>query len=331
MFLILFIIAFNIAIYLLNNRMSKFLNLYDKPDNLRKLHKSKVPLTGGIIILLNAILALILSLMEQFYYKKSILFESEQDLFILLISILIIFLIGFFDDKYNISANKRFVFFFIILFPIIFLSENLIIKQVEVSFLEYVYTLPLIFSIFWTVLCFLLFINAFNMFDGINYQAGCYSIYLSLFFLINNFFDLFFLFILTGLITFVILNHKYKSFLGDGGAYLLAFIFGYFFIRFYNQTDNIKADHILLFMIIPGIDLIRLFILRISRGTKPFSPDRNHFHHIMLKRYNLFETNLIIQSLIIIPSLLGYYLGYTYIFFITQMIFYFYLVLHKKI
>lgn len=331
MFSILLIIIFNISLYLLNDKIAKSLDLYDKPDNLRKLHKVKVPLTGGIIILLNIILAIIIILMSQFHYGKSILFESELDLFILLISILIIFLIGLVDDKYKISANKRIIFISIILIPIILLSDYLIIEQIEVSFIDHTYDLPLFFSIFWTALSFLLFINAFNMFDGINYQAGCYSIYLSLFFLINNFFDLFFLFILTGLITFVILNHKYKSFLGDGGAYLLAFIFGYFFIRFYNQTDNIKADHILLFMIIPGIDLIRLFILRISRGTKPFSPDRNHFHHIMLKRYNLFETNLIIQSLIIIPSLLGYYLGYTYIFFITQMIFYFYLVLHKKI
>lgn len=330
MYLIIIIIIFNILIYFLNNRISIFLDLYDKPDKLRKLHKTKVPLTGGIIVLLNAIMALIITLIGQFNYQKTILFEKELDLVILLVSILVIFLIGFIDDKYNISANKRLVFILITLFPIIFLSENLIIKQVEVSFLEQVYTLPLFFSILWTVLCFLLFINAFNMFDGINYQAGCYSIYLCLFFLLNDCFNLFFLFILIGLIFFIILNHNYKSFLGDSGTYLLAFIFGYFFIKFYNQVDYIKTDQILLFMIIPGIDLIRLFILRISRGLNPFSPDRNHFHHIMLKKFNLLQTNIIIQSLIIIPSMLGYYFGYTYIFFIAQMIIYFYFVLFKK-
>ena len=85
MFSILLIIIFNISLYLLNDKIAKSLDLYDKPDNLRKLHKVKVPLTGGIIILLNIILAIIIILMSQFHYVKSILFESELDLFILLI------------------------------------------------------------------------------------------------------------------------------------------------------------------------------------------------------------------------------------------------------
>ncbi len=330
MFSILLIIIFNISLYLLNDKIAKSLDLYDKPDNLRKLHKVKVPLTGGIIILLNIILAIIIILMSQFHYGKSILFESELDLFILLISILIIFLIGLVDDKYKISANKRIIFISIILIPIILLSDYLIIEQIEVSFIDHTYDLPLFFSIFWTALSFLLFINAFNMFDGINYQAGCYSIYLCLFFLINNYFNLLFLFIIIGSINFIFLNHKYKSFLGDSGCYLLAFIFGYFFIKFYNQADIVKADHIVLFMIIPGIDLIRLFILRISKGKNPFTPDRNHLHHIMLRRFNLLESNLIIQSLIIVPSILGFYLGYTYIFLISQIVVYLYFVLFKN-
>ena len=167
-----------------------------------------------------------------------------------------------------------------------------------------------------------------NMFDGINYQVGLYSIYLSLFFLINNYFILFFLFILFGLITFIILNHRYKSFLGDSGSYVLAFIFGYFFIKIYNQTENIKVDHIFLFMIIPGIDLIRLFLVRISKNQNPFKPDRNHLHHIISKKFDLINTNLIIQSLIIIPSLSGYYFGYTYVFLFLQMIFYFYFIVY---
>lgn len=330
MFIILVIIISNVTFYFFNDKIAKSIDLYDKPDKLRKLHKIKVPLTGGIIVLFNTIFALTLTLMDQSQYGKTILFESDLDLFILLISILIIFLIGFVDDKYNISAIKRFVFISVILLPIVLFSENLIIREIEISFIEHTYKIPLFFSIFWTVLCFLLFINAFNMFDGINYQAGCYSIYLCLFFLVNNCFNLLFLSILIGLITFIFLNHKYKSFLGDGGTYLLAFIFGYFFIKFYNQTDIIKTDHIFLFMIIPGIDLIRLFTIRISKGKNPFTPDRNHLHHIMLRRFNLLESNLIIQFLIIVPSILGFYFGYTIIIFIIQMVFYFYFVLFKN-
>ena len=204
------------------------------------------------------------------------------------------------------------------------------INKIYFSFTDYSLTLPNFISIFWTVLCFLLFINAVNMFDGINYQVGLYSISLSLFFLINNYFEVFFTFILIGLITFLFLNHKYKSFLGDSGSYLLAFIFGYFFIKMYNQSTTLKVDQIVLFMIIPGIDLIRLFITRIIKGQNPFTPDRNHLHHIISAKFSLIKTNLIIQTLIITPSILGFYFGFTYIFLLIQITVYFYFVLFFK-
>lgn len=331
MFIFLSIIALNILLYYFNNKIAQLLDLFDDPDNSRKLHKIKVPLTGGIIILLNAIIAIILILNGQFSQATSTIFKSNNDLFILLISIIIFFFVGFLDDKYNVSANKRFLFTSIILFPIIYFSDDLIINQINISFIEYSINLPFSLSIFWSVLCLLLFINAVNLFDGINFQVGLYSIYLSLFFLINNFFMLFFSFILIGLITFISLNYKYKSFLGDSGSYVLAFIFGYFFIKIYNQTDNIKVDQIFLFMIIPGIDLIRLFTIRIINGHNPFLPDRNHLHHIISKKFNLIQTNFIIQCLIILPSILGYYFGFTYIFLLIQLSIYFYLVLKKNI
>ena len=329
MFLIIFTITLNVLIFIFNEKIARFLNLYDSPDSLRKLHKTRVPLTGGIIILLNSTVAIIFSLINKFYYEDYIIFKNNLDLIILYFSIFIFFFVGFIDDKYNISPNKRFFFITLILFPIVYFSDDLIINKITFSFVNYNFTIPYIYSMVWTVLCFLLFINSMNMFDGINYQVGLYSIYLSLFFLINNYFILFFLFIIIGLLAFLVLNHKYKSFLGDSGSYVLAFIFSYFFIKIYNQTEHIKVDHIFLFMIIPGIDLIRLFLVRISKSQNPFKPDRNHLHHIISKKFNLINTNLIIQCIIIIPSLSGYYFGFTYVFLLIQMIFYFYFILSK--
>ncbi len=326
MFAILSIIILNLFLYFCNEKIAQFFNLYDNPDTLRKFHKTKVPLTGGIIILFNVMFAMIYTLVNQLFYEKFYFFQTNSDLIVFFLAILIFFLVGFIDDKNNISANRRFVFIAFILIPIIIFSDNLIINHIQFSFTEYNFYLPYYTSIFWTILCFLLFINAINMFDGINYQVGLYFIYLSLFFLINGHFILFFSFVLIGLITFIILNHKYKSFLGDGGSYLLAFIFGYFFIKIYNQTEIIKVDHIFLFMIIPGIDLIRLFLTRILKNQNPFVADRNHLHHIVSERYNLITTNLLIQSVIIGPSILGYYFGFTYFFLLIQMIIYFYFI-----
>ena len=82
-----------------------------------------------------------------------------------------------------------------------------------------------------TVLCFLLFINALNMFDGINYQVGFFSIYICIFFIINNYFTIFFIIILISLLSFLILNSQNRAFLGDNGSYLLAFYLVIFLLK----------------------------------------------------------------------------------------------------
>jgi UDP-GlcNAc:undecaprenyl-phosphate GlcNAc-1-phosphate transferase len=243
---------------------------------------------------------------------------------------MLFFLIGFFDDKYEISANKKFLIMIIFLIPIVIFSDDLLIEQIRLTFMETKYSLSFSISIFWTILCFLLFINAMNMFDGINYQVGLFSIFICIFFLINNYFIILFILTIIGLLNFLFLNHKNKAFLGDNGSYLLAFIFSYFFVKIYNQEAHIYSDYIVLIMIIPGIDLIRLFITRILKGCHPFKPDRNHLHHILLRKCNLITVNLIIQFLIILPSMCGYYLGYTYVFLSFQILIYFLLIWHCR-
>ena len=323
-------IIINVLIFFYNERIAKLLKLYDKPDNIRKVHKSNVPLTGGIFVLSNIFIVIIFLFTDSFYLERIEIFNYKQDLILFSLSIMLFFLIGFFDDKYEISANKKFLIMTIFLIPIVIFSDDLLIEQIRLTFIETKYSLPFPISIFWTILCFLLFINAMNMFDGINYQVGLFSIFICIFFLINNYFIILFILTIIGLLNFLFLNHKNKAFLGDNGSYLLAFIFSYFFVKIYNQEAHIYSDYIVLIMIIPGIDLIRLFITRILKGYHPFKPDRNHLHHILLRKCNLITVNLIIQFLIILPSMCGYYLGYTYVFLSFQILIYFLLIWHFR-
>ena len=323
-------IIINVLIFFYNERIAKLLKLYDKPDNIRKVHKSNVPLTGGIFVLSNIFIVIIFLFTDSFYLERIEIFNYKQDLILFSLSIMLFFLIGFFDDKYEISANKKFLIMTIFLIPIVIFSNDLLIEQIRLTFMETKYSLPFFISIFWTILCFLLFINAMNMFDGINYQVGLFSIFICIFFLINNYFIILFILTIIGLLNFLFLNHKNKAFLGDNGSYLLAFIFSYFFVKIYNQEAHIYSDYIVLIMIIPGIDLIRLFITRILKGCHPFKPDRNHLHHILLRKCNLVTVNLIIQFLIILPSMCGYYLGYTYVFLSFQILIYFLLIWHCR-
>ena len=48
----------------------------------------------------------------------------------------------------------------------------------------------------------------------------------------------------------------------------------------------------------PIFDTLRVFILRISTGVSPFTADRNHIHHRMLKLgFSHLQTTLILASL----------------------------------
>ena len=48
--------------------------------------------------------------------------------------------------------------------------------------------------------------------------------------------------------------------MGDSGIYLYSFTISLFFIHFYNERSIIYADTIFLMMMVPGIDMFRLFI-----------------------------------------------------------------------
>ena len=327
--IILIHIFFNIFFITNNKYIADFFKIYDEPDFKRKIHSSNVPLTGGIIIILNIIIFSFFKVFNLFDINSYNIFSNYFDFLAFLISSIIFFFIGFFDDKYKISASTKFILMIILLILILIFSNNLLIKEIKISFLQNIYILPFFLSMFWTLLCFLLFINAMNMFDGINYQVAIYSIYLSLFFILNGYFSIFFLIIIITLLFFLILNHKNKSFLGDSGSYLIGFIFSYFFIKFYNGSNLIYADQIVLFMIIPGLDLMRLFLFRIYKGNFPFTPDRNHLHYILLEKNSLIITNLKIFLLMSIPSIIGFYFGYTYILIAIQIIIYFYLIKKK--
>ena len=54
-------------------------------------------------------------------------------------------------------------------------------------------------------------------------------------------------------------------------------------------------------IIYPLIDLLRVFIIRISNKKSPFSPDQNHIHHLLLKKgYSHFKIVLTIQLISLI-------------------------------
>lgn len=302
---ILLFILVNTPIVFFYKRLVKVVNLNDQPDSIRKFHKNEIPLFGGILIVYNLIFFLILDYFLNFNYLQEI--SGKREYLTFLIGILFFFCIGIFDDRYNLSANKKlFINFFILLF-LILIDDNLVIKQLTFSFIENPIYLNN-FSHLFTILCILLFINAINMFDGINLQTGVYCVIIFSIFLLKDIYIFISIILVYTLVLFLFYNFFNKFFLGDSGTNVLAFLISYILIKSYNINQDFTADEIFIILSFPGLDMFRLFISRIIKGKNPFNPDRNHIHHLIQKKFNIFQTFLIIQLCILFNIVIFYIL-----------------------
>ena len=302
----LFIFIIINVLFITNFNKIKFLHyILDKPDKEKKLHQKQMPLAGGIILIINISLYFIIVNINEQHLSKEIFFYDMFDLYVFIFTSLIIFFIGLFDDKYNLSPNYKFLFLFLAIFIALNFDDNLIITTIKISFFDRVINLNE-FSLIFTCFCFLIFINAFNMFDGINLQASIYSIIILTFITIIYVNSLFIKILLIFLICYSYLNYKNKSFLGDNGSLLISFLIGYIFIKLYNNEKIIFVDEVFIYMMIPGLDLIRLVFKRIINKKNPLRGDRNHLHHLISSKFSLSKSTIIVQFLIFSPLFLLY-------------------------
>lgn len=306
-------------------KISKILNIYDTPDGVRKFHIITTPLLGGIIFLFSILFLLLL----QFFLTENIFFEftsiNKKEFLNLFVLLLFVFLIGFFDDKIGVSANKKLFFLSFLIFAYLKIEPNLVIYNLNFSLFKYSLNLGG-YSLLFTTICFLLFINAFNMFDGIDLQSGLYSLFIITILFILNKYLFIYLYFSIQIIFFLILNFKKKTFMGDSGTLLLSTLISFFIIKTYKTENSLYADDIFLLMLIPGIDLLRLAIFRILKKKHPFKADNEHLHHYLSSKFSLIKTTTIIQSLIIVPALVGIYFKISHLAIILSLIIYFSLI-----
>ncbi len=327
--ILIFFILLNLFIVTYFQKLKIFHYVIDKPDKVRKLHSKPTPLAGGQIICLNILIYCVFVYFHREILEIEIFFKNIKSLNFFMLAFFSIFLIGIIDDKIDFQANTKFLLLAIIITILLLFDDDLVLNNIRFSFLERSFSLHY-FDVIFSVLCFLIFLNAFNMFDGINLQAISYSLFIFLiltFFFVNSFI---LKILIINLVTFSYLNLKNKSFLGDSGSLLLGFLISYFFIKLYNFNYFNYADQITLFMLIPGLDLIRLFISRIYRKKNPLSPDRNHLHHLLLSKYSFKFSIITILLFISFPIFLEYFKINNMLTILLTAIIYFALVFFLK-
>ena len=139
-----------------------------------------------------------------------------------------LFLLGYFDDKYDLDPFKKLIVLFIIFYVFFSLDDSLVINELNLTFITYSIDISEV-GFFFSLLISLIFLNSINMYDGINGQVGFLSLTIFIFFLLNNFMPMLSVLLIISLLFFLFLNLKGKIFMGDSGCYILSFILTYFF------------------------------------------------------------------------------------------------------
>jgi UDP-GlcNAc:undecaprenyl-phosphate GlcNAc-1-phosphate transferase len=315
---LLIIFILNFFIYIFHKPVSKIYNLFDYPDNNRKIHNKPIPLLGGLFLIFNLLIILIY---KKFFYNFNFFENLSTYNYFFLITLFFYFL-GFYDDKYKISYNIKFFLTITLVILTLYFDKEILLKNIFFSFSQTVIHLGYL-SYFITILCFLLFINAFNMLDGINGQAACYALFIFLLFISKSTLILFSIIIIINLLFFLLLNFRNKSFFGDSGSLPFGFMISYIFIKLYNTNKIFLSDEVFLVMSVPGYELLRLAFERILNKKHPFLPDKNHIHHLIMNKCNYIKTFFIVQLTLIIPYISYILYNKFYISFVISLIIYF--------
>ena len=128
------------------------------------------------------------------------------------------------------------------------------------------------------------------------------------------------------LLAFLIFNHHpAKIFMGDSGSLMIGLVNAILVIKFITVADSaaitipVESSVAVGFaiLIIPLLDTLRVFSIRIFNGNSPFTPDRNHIHHLLLERGfkhpGITFLCLLLNVLFIVGAYLGRSLGPTYL------------------
>ena len=160
------------------------------------------------------------------------------------------------------------------------------------------FEVPIIFQYFLTIFLVVVIVNAFNLIDGIDGLAGGLSftgsLMLAIFLVIKD--DVVFAllgFALSGsILAFLRYNfNPAKIFMGDTGSIIIGFLISVLVLRVMNVSPNSDGliDYSVLtkvsfsVILVPVYDAIRVSLLRIKNKTSPFSADKTHIHHLLLK------------------------------------------------
>jgi len=276
-------------------------NAVDVP-NERKVHFVPMPRSGGISMVIGALMPVIL--------------WAPRDKFVMavLTGAVIITLFGLIDDLKNLGFKSKFAGQLVATL-IVVLYGGLKIKCLGMLLPDGVF-LPDWLSIPLTIFVIVGVINAINLSDGLDGLAGGISLlsficigYLA--YLGENITIALMSVAITGAIFGFLRFNTFPAsvFMGDAGSQLLGFLAVTLSLSLTQANTPLSPILPLIILGFPVLDTLTVMLERILDGRSPFAADKNHFHH-KLMRLGLYHT----EAVFVIYILQAFLVTYAFIF-----------------
>lgn len=269
----------------------------------RKTHKKITPLIGGIAMYSGYVIAL--ALLDTAW--------PSWEIFLLISGITLI--IGCLDDCWEVRARIRFLAECVIALMMVAWGEVVIDTLGDITGLGIIELG--VWSVVFTMVSIVGVVNAVNMSDGLDGQAGGQSLvaFLALFFLAAHagrwqeawWMLLFGVVLLPFLWLNVPLRGDAKVFMGDSGSMFLGMTLAWFTISLSQGPHPAFTPVTALWLLaMPLIDMFSSILRRLMLGRPPFSSDLGHMHHLLSQAgYNKKQVFLMMVGLSALFSLVG--------------------------
>jgi UDP-N-acetylmuramyl pentapeptide phosphotransferase/UDP-N-acetylglucosamine-1-phosphate transferase len=294
----------------------------------RKIHKGYTAHMGGVVIFV-AFAVATCSCVLQMINNINIL---QLLAFLILLSFVVV--LGVRDDMNSLSPIVKLLCETVIGFLFCYLD----IRLYSFYGLFGVYELPIWLSYFITIAFIIVVCNAYNLIDGIDGQAGMQAVAVFIFlagFLLHlihskeilhiesffanvHFWLIVFIAIIGSVIGFLVFNWQpAKIFMGDTGSLFIGTLIALSIIMSINYSGvspisvgefQIKTKILIfpMFFFLPFADTLRVFISRVRKGRSPFSADKTHIHHFLLRTgYSHQRTTITTFTIQVIVSLIS--------------------------
>ena len=253
-------------------------NLLDEP-NVRTVHHSLTPRLGGVAIFAG------------FTSSITIFGSLNQGVQFLLAGSIILFFIGVKDDLVSVSAFKK---FFV---QILATGIVMILGDIRITSFQGVlgiHELDIGTSYAFTFLVIMGISNSINLIDGLDGLAGTILVIVATTFgLFIHFnggvefapFSMVAVCLIGAIIGFLRYNfYNAVVFMGDTGSLVSGLVVSVLAIEFIEMAKVPAGPSMAVcVLIVPIFDTLRVFFIRIVKGVSPFSPDKNHIHHQLLR------------------------------------------------